>query len=131
MVNITFFLYYFITDINCFLLIIIIILILHVLFGLWRNVVLLGIPAADLKEHERQKAGGRDDSDDDDEPAAKKIKPEGLLGTAPGVIPGMVPGMMPPHPGLPGMTPGIPMGPMMSMNPMAPHFMHPGYVFFF
>lgn len=71
--------------------------------------------------------GTRGDSDDDDdEPAIKKPKPEGLLGTAPGVsVQGMVPGMMPPPMGMP---PGIPMGPMMSMGHMAPPFMHPGYV---
>lgn len=72
--------------------------------------------------------GGREDSDDDEEPAAKKIKPEGLLGTAPSVMPGMVPGIIPPHPGLPGMPPGIPMGHMMQMGHMGPPFMHPGYV---
>ncbi|KAK9752180.1 hypothetical protein QE152_g4387 [Popillia japonica] len=84
-----------------------------------------GIPSSDLKEHERQKVGTRGDSDDDDdEPAIKKPKPEGLLGTAPGVsVQGMVPGMMPPPMGMP---PGIPMGPMMSMGHMAPPFMHPG-----
>lgn len=85
-------------------------------------VYLPGIPAQDLKEHERQKQGsrGNDSGSDDEEPVAKRPKPEGLLGTAPGVmqgVPGMVPGMM--HP--PGMTPGMPMPGMM------PHFMpHPG-----
>ncbi|XP_072382789.1 BUB3-interacting and GLEBS motif-containing protein ZNF207 [Diabrotica undecimpunctata] len=88
-----------------------------------------GIPAADVREHERQKQGSRpanDSGSDDDEPAVKRPKPEGLLGTAPGVMqgmPNMVPGMMPP----PGMPPGMPMGPMMQMGPMGPHFMpHPG-----
>lgn len=89
-----------------------------------------GIPAADLKEHERQKAGSREDSDDDDEPAAKKAKPEGLLGSAPGMVTGMpgmgvVPGMMPP-PGMSGMPPGL-MGHM--MGHMGPPFMHPGYIY--
>ncbi|XP_065173795.1 BUB3-interacting and GLEBS motif-containing protein ZNF207 isoform X1 [Atheta coriaria] len=86
-----------------------------------------GIPAADLKEHERQKDGGRGggvSDDDDDEPIAKRTKPEGLLGSAPGVMqgmPGMVPGMMPPH--MAGMPPGMPMG-MMQMGHMP--FMHHG-----
>ncbi|XP_022917009.1 BUB3-interacting and GLEBS motif-containing protein ZNF207 isoform X2 [Onthophagus taurus] len=82
-----------------------------------------GIPPNDLKEHERHKGGSRLDSDDDDdEPATKKSKPEGLLGTAPGVpVQGMVPGMMPPPMGMP---PGIPMGHMMPMGHMHPPFMH-------
>lgn len=84
-----------------------------------------GIPPNDLKEHERQKQGSRgtDSGSDDDEPAAKRLKPEGLLGNAPGVIPGvpnMVQGMMPP----PGLAPGMPMGPMMSMGP--PFMTHHG-----
>ncbi|XP_017776432.1 PREDICTED: BUB3-interacting and GLEBS motif-containing protein ZNF207 isoform X2 [Nicrophorus vespilloides] len=88
-----------------------------------------GIPQADLKEHERQKAGSRpsgSDDEEDDEPAAKKPKPEGLLGTAPGVMPGMpmMQGMMPPH--MQGMPPGMQMGHMMAMGPMGPHFMHHG-----
>lgn len=88
-----------------------------------------GIPAADLREHERQRfgtvTGNYSGSDDDDEPASKRTKPEGLLGNAPGVMPGMqgmLQGMMPP----PGLPPGIPMGHMMSMGPMGPQFMHPG-----
>lgn len=89
-------------------------------------VYLPGIPPNDLKEHEKQKQGSRsnDSGSDDDEPAAKKAKPEGLLGNAPNVMPGvpnMVQGMMPP----PGMAPGMAMGHMMS--PMGPPFMaHPG-----
>lgn len=58
------------------------------------------------------------------------MKPEGLLGTAPTMMqamPGMVPhGMLPP--GLPGMPPGLSMGAVMQMGPMAPPFLHPGYV---
>lgn len=86
-----------------------------------------GIPAADLKEHERQKQGSRNDSgSEDDEPAAKRSKPEGLLGNAPALMPGMpnmMQGMM--HP--PGMPPGMHMGPMMGMGHMGgPPFMpHP------
>lgn len=84
-----------------------------------------GIPAADLKEHERQRQGGGGNASgsDDDEPTPKRAKPEGLLGTAPGVMPGMpgmMPGMMPP----PGMPPNIHMGPMMSMGPPFMHGMH-------
>lgn len=84
-----------------------------------------GIPAADLKEHERVKQGGPDS--DDDEPLPKRIKPEGLLGTAPGTIPspGLVPGLMPPtlHP---GMAAGIPMGHLLGHmghlgHPFLPH----------
>jgi hypothetical protein len=88
-----------------------------------------GIPAADLREHERQRLGSVSGtisgSDDEDEPASKRAKPEGLLGTAPGVMPGMpgmMSGMIPP----PGMPPGLPMGHMMSMGPLGPQFMHPG-----
>lgn len=88
-------------------------------------VYLPGIPPNDLKEHERQKQGsrGNDSGSDDDEPAAKRAKPEGLLGNAPGVMtgmPGMVQGMMPP----PGLAPGMSMGHMMSMGP--PFMTHPG-----
>ncbi|KAG5886604.1 hypothetical protein JTB14_001028 [Gonioctena quinquepunctata] len=80
-----------------------------------------GIPAADLREHERQKQGSKnnDSGSDDDEPATKRSKPEGLLGSAPGLLqggPGMVTGMMPP--------PGMQMGHMMPMGPMGSHFMH-------
>lgn len=93
----------------------------------------VGIPPVDLKEHERQRQGSRGSgSDDDDEPAAKKAKPEGLLGTAPAMMqamPGMVPTSMMP-PGLPGMPPGLSMGPVMQMGPMGPQFIHPGYVCF-
>lgn len=35
-----------------------------------------GIPAEDLKEHEKQKTGGKSESEDD-EPTAKRPKPEG------------------------------------------------------
>lgn len=85
-----------------------------------------GIPAADLKEHERQKQGGPDS--DDDEPLPKRIKPEGLLGTAPGTIPspGLVPGLMPPtlHP---GMAAGIPMGHLLGpMGHLGHHFLPHG-----
>uniref|UniRef100_A0A6B2EML2 Putative zinc finger protein 207-like isoform x1 n=1 Tax=Phlebotomus kandelakii TaxID=1109342 RepID=A0A6B2EML2_9DIPT len=54
-----------------------------------------GIPAEDIREHERGKNGNKSDSDDD-EPASKKLKPEmGGVGT-PGGMP-MMPSMMPPH----------------------------------
>lgn len=35
-----------------------------------------GIPPEDLKEHEKQKTGGKSESEDD-EPATKRPKPEG------------------------------------------------------
>lgn len=86
----------------------------------------LGIPPADLREHERHRVGGVSGSisgsDDEDEPSSKRLKPEGLLGNAPGIMQG-IPGMMLPPPGMP---PGIPMGHMMSMGPMGPQFMHHG-----
>ncbi|KAH1015763.1 hypothetical protein HUJ04_007098 [Dendroctonus ponderosae] len=84
-----------------------------------------GIPAADLKEHERQKQNSRGaESSDEDEPANKRPKPEGLLGNAPPGMqvlpPGMIHGMVHPPPGMP---PGMQ---MMSMGHMAGHpFMHP------
>ncbi|XP_076261598.1 BUB3-interacting and GLEBS motif-containing protein ZNF207-like isoform X3 [Rhynchophorus ferrugineus] len=88
-----------------------------------------GIPAADLKEHERQKQGtrGNDSGSDDDEPSSKRSKPEGLLGSAPAGLPGVPghplvpPGMMAPPPGMP---PGMP---MMPMGHMGAPFMHPGF----
>lgn len=92
-----------------------------------------GIPAADLKEHERQKQSSRgsNDSSDEDEPANKRPKPEGLLGNAPPNIhgampPGMVPpGMMPPPPGMPPGMPMMSMGHMGFMHPGMPHMMPP------
>lgn len=36
-----------------------------------------GIPADDLREHERQKTGGKSDSEDDEPSAAKRPKPDG------------------------------------------------------
>lgn len=92
-----------------------------------------GIPAADLKEHEKQRQGkSGSGSDDDDEPVTKRPKPEGLLGTAPGPLPsatGMMTGMMPPHP-VPGMHHqfGPPMGPPMMghIGPMGPFMAPPG-----
>lgn len=65
-----------------------------------------GIPPNDLKEHERQRNGGRagSPSSGEDEPAPKKTKPEGLLGTAPGALSGS------------GMTHGMPSHLGMQMN---------------
>lgn len=82
-----------------------------------------GIPPEDLKEHERQRNGGRpgSPSSGEDEPAPKKSKPEGLLGTAPGS--GMMHGM---H-GHPGMSMGqFPPSMHHMMGHMGPPFMGPG-----
>jgi hypothetical protein len=90
-----------------------------------------GIPANDLKEHERQRNGGRpgSPSSGEDEPAPKKTKPEGLLGSAPGAMSGsnmMSHGMS----GHPGMSVGQ-FQPSMhhvmgSMGHVGPPFMGPG-----
>nr|CAD7427342.1 unnamed protein product [Timema monikensis] len=75
-----------------------------------------GIPPDDIKEHERQRQGGRagSPSSGEDEPVPKKPKSEGLLGNGPGPMPGPGPGGM-----MQGMMPGGPQGPM---NPnMPPH----------
>lgn len=88
-----------------------------------------GIPAADLKEHEKQRQGkSGSGSDDDDEPVNKRPKPEGLLGTAPGPLPsatGMMTGMMPPHP-VPGMHPQMGQFPPHMGPPMMGHMGHLG-----
>ncbi|KAG8036166.1 hypothetical protein G9C98_004746, partial [Cotesia typhae] len=81
-----------------------------------------GIPPNDLKEHERQRNGGRpgSPSSGEDEPAQKKSKPEGLLGSAPGAMPsnsGMMPGMMQGMP--PGMQPPV-SGASMPTRPLFP-----------
>ncbi|XP_034952539.1 BUB3-interacting and GLEBS motif-containing protein ZNF207 [Chelonus insularis] len=83
-----------------------------------------GIPPNDVKEHEKQRNGGRpgSPSSGEDEPAQKKSKPEGLLGSAPGA---MSTGSM-----VPGVIPGMPMGqypppmhPMMGpIGPVGPPF---------
>lgn len=99
-----------------------------------------GIPPNDLKEHERQRNGGRpgSPSSGEDEPAQKKSKPEGLLGSAPGQMPtnsGMMPGMMQ---GMPGHHPMHQMGQypppmhhmMGHMGHVGPPFMQ-GYVYNF
>ncbi|XP_067011091.1 BUB3-interacting and GLEBS motif-containing protein ZNF207 isoform X2 [Anabrus simplex] len=99
-----------------------------------------GIPPDDIKEHERQKQGGRpgSPSSGEDEPAPKKSKPEGLLGNGPvpggpgGMMQGMMPpnqgGPMPPHPMQPMGQFGPPMGPMMGHmgHPMGPPYMGHG-----
>nr|CAD7575980.1 unnamed protein product [Timema californicum] len=75
-----------------------------------------GIPPDDIKEHERQRQGGRagSPSSGEDEPVPKKPKSEGLLGNGPGPMPGPGPGGM-----MQGMMQGGPQGPM---NPnMPPH----------
>lgn len=77
-----------------------------------------GIPAADLKEHEKQKNGNRSESDDD-EPVTKKAKPEGggMMGMVATPQQNMVmTNMMAPH----MMGQFGPMG-MMPMGPMPPY----------
>ncbi|XP_049306401.1 BUB3-interacting and GLEBS motif-containing protein ZNF207 isoform X3 [Bactrocera dorsalis] len=78
-----------------------------------------GIPTEDVREHERQKNGGKSDSDDD-EPAAKK-KVEIPLTAPP-------PMMMPPSMMQPMIGQYAPMGLMSNMPPMAPMppFLGPG-----
>jgi hypothetical protein len=78
-----------------------------------------GIPPEDLKEHERQKTGGRSDSDDD-EPASKRAKPEVNLGVQPQPAM-MMPNMMPPH--MMGQYGHMPM--MTPMGPMPPYMANP------
>ncbi|GAB0089920.1 BUB3-interacting and GLEBS motif-containing protein ZNF207 [Sergentomyia squamirostris] len=75
-----------------------------------------GIPAEDLRDHDKQKNGSKSDSDDD-EPAVKKVKPDvpGIGG--PGGMP-VMPNMIPPH--LLGQY-GHQVGPMMGhMGPIPP-----------
>uniref|UniRef100_A0A7G3B8R8 Putative zinc finger protein 207-like isoform x1 n=1 Tax=Lutzomyia longipalpis TaxID=7200 RepID=A0A7G3B8R8_LUTLO len=82
-----------------------------------------GIPAEDIREHERAKNGNKSDSDDD-EPATKKTKPEmgGGMGAATGMP--VMPNMMAPHL----------LGQYGQMNPMLGHmgpippgaYMNPG-----
>jgi hypothetical protein len=88
-----------------------------------------GIPAEDLKNHERQKSGNKSDSDDD-EPTNKKHKLDPQIAMAQGMppqmmMPNMVPNMaqfppmMMPH-GFP-MMPGIQLMPhMMGHRPLFP-----------
>ncbi|XP_075152385.1 bub3 interacting GLEBS and Zinc finger domain protein isoform X3 [Haematobia irritans] len=93
-----------------------------------------GIPPEDIREHERQKNGGKSDSDDD-EPVAKK-KVDYPIAAAPPMM--MPPNMMPPHlmnqyaqygmmPHMTAMPPfmgpgGIPMMPPPHMMPPRPLF---------
>ncbi|XP_017854750.1 BUB3-interacting and GLEBS motif-containing protein ZNF207 [Drosophila busckii] len=87
-----------------------------------------GIPAEDLRDHERQKNGGKSDSDDD-EPAAKK-KVEFPMSVPPPMM--MPPNMMPPHMlgqyGM-GMMQHMPPLPPYPMQMMAPHMMPPRPIF--
>ncbi|XP_063984370.1 BUB3-interacting and GLEBS motif-containing protein ZNF207 [Diachasmimorpha longicaudata] len=94
-----------------------------------------GIPPNDAKEHEKQRNGGRpgSPSSGEDEPAQKKLKPEGLLGSAPGAVPtpsGIIPGVIPGMQGHPGMPMGHQFPPGMHMMPhlghVGPPFMGPG-----
>ncbi|CAG9767292.1 unnamed protein product [Ceutorhynchus assimilis] len=95
-----------------------------------------GIPAADLKEHERQKQNSKGESSDEDEPASKRPKPEGLLGNAPPGIPVAMPQMnqMMPQMISHGMPPGMHHmmhtmghmgGPPFMHHPGMPHMMPP------
>lgn len=81
-----------------------------------------GIPAEDLKEHEKQKQGRpASPSSGEDEPAPKK-KAEGLMGPQPGSMP---PSMVPQ--GFPNMNPMMgPMGPMPPFMPPGMGMMGPG-----
>ncbi|CAL1300044.1 unnamed protein product [Larinioides sclopetarius] len=95
-----------------------------------------GIPAADIREHEKQRQGGsRDEDSDDDENSnsatdinKQKQTTAPTMPTVPGMMPGMpVPGMMP---GMPGMPYGPPMPGHPAMGPMRPMpmGMPPGYM---
>ncbi|XP_065346706.1 BUB3-interacting and GLEBS motif-containing protein ZNF207 isoform X1 [Cloeon dipterum] len=79
-----------------------------------------GIPEVDLKEHEKQRAGGMrpqsPDSGDEDEPAAKKAKDNLTGGVMQGTTTTNGPQMMA-LPGMPQMATGMPGAPMM-MHPM-------------
>ena len=96
-----------------------------------------GIPPNDAKEHERQRNGGRpgSPSSGEDEPPQKKVKPEGLLGSAPGAMPTnsrMMPGVMQGHPGMQQMGQyAPPMHSMMGHLGHVPPYMGPGYDFIF
>lgn len=61
-----------------------------------------GIPAQDLKDHEKQKNGGTKSESDDDEPSAKKNKLEPAVAQ-----------VMPPQMMMPNMVPNMAQFPMM------------------
>ncbi|KAH8392297.1 hypothetical protein KR215_005482 [Drosophila sulfurigaster] len=105
-----------------------------------------GIPAEDLRDHERQKNGGKSDSDDDEPAAKKKVECEQQISlvlvqltynvshTDPMSVPPpmmMPPNMMPPHMlgqygmGMMQHMPPLPPYPM----PMMPHMMPPRPIF--
>ncbi|GBN26430.1 BUB3-interacting and GLEBS motif-containing protein ZNF207 [Araneus ventricosus] len=95
-----------------------------------------GIPAADIREHEKQRQGGSkvEDSDDDENSNSatdinkQKQTTAPTMPTVPGMMPGIpVPGMMP---GMPGMPYGPPMHGHPAMGPMRPMpmGMPPGYM---
>ncbi|XP_044015047.1 BUB3-interacting and GLEBS motif-containing protein ZNF207-like isoform X2 [Aphidius gifuensis] len=97
-----------------------------------------GIPPNDAKEHERLRNGGRpgSPSSGEDEPVQKKMKPEGLLGSAPGamststgMMPGVMQGMQRQHHGMPQMgqyPPPMHHHMMGHMGHMGQPFMGPG-----
>ncbi|XP_059480544.1 BUB3-interacting and GLEBS motif-containing protein ZNF207 isoform X2 [Neocloeon triangulifer] len=80
-----------------------------------------GIPEVDLREHEKQRAGGMrpqsPDSGDEDEPAAKKPKDALQVGAMPGGTPAPNGPQMMTIQGMQQMAPGMPGGPLM-MHPM-------------
>ncbi|XP_063703200.1 BUB3-interacting and GLEBS motif-containing protein ZNF207 isoform X2 [Culicoides brevitarsis] len=89
-----------------------------------------GIPAEDIKEHERQKggqggaSGTKSDSDDEDGPSSKKSKGDmtaGTSGATPGAIPGMPAGMAQPNLLVPQQFAG-----QFPMQFMPPYMQHPG-----
>jgi len=93
-----------------------------------------GIPQEDIREHEKQKNGGKSDSDDD-EPVAKKKMEIPITAPPPMMMP---PNMMPPHmmgqyPHMPHMMPHMTaMPPFMGpggMSMMPPHMMPPRPLF--
>lgn len=81
-----------------------------------------GIPPEDLKEHEKQKTGGKSESEDD-EPATKRVKPEVGIAPQTGL---MMTNMMPPHM-MGQMSQFGPMPTMMTpMGPMPQYMAGPG-----
>ncbi|XP_055949853.1 BUB3-interacting and GLEBS motif-containing protein ZNF207-like isoform X2 [Argiope bruennichi] len=98
-----------------------------------------GIPAADIREHEKQRHGGSkvEDSDEDDDENSNSAtdnnnKPKQTTAPAMPTVPGMMPGIPMPSmmPNMPGMPYGPPMPGHPAMGPMRPMpmGMPPGYM---